>query len=304
MAECWLKHGRFCQECGKPFSRSAPNGVGYALSSGALLTISDKLDSLNSIGGKIKKMGPVFKFLVDGAQSPIVQLSVFILGAVWIGTAAILSARKSGSSFRAVTFGDALLFSPDDNKVDLLRHMDKPSSAQLSCVTVSYNKDSMDCVWPVTFRNQNEIKGMIARLRVDSETKSNIPVCKAAITSLEANSRTLVSGVQLSLLFTPTQSSGSDTKPIRYGQPEYLEVIWIPEAGDAAIMANFPFAFDECKTLNRLSAYSLCVAFSVDNIISRVILDAAYTSGVWMLSIRPHSRSTRNREASPLPLTS
>jgi hypothetical protein len=139
----------------------------------------------------------------------------------------------------------------------------------------------------IEWENQSESKGKIARLRVDSETKSHIPVCKAVVTYLEANSRTLVSGVQLPLLFTPAQSPGANAKPVRHGQSEYLELLWISNSsGNAEIMTNFPFAFTEYKTLHRLSAYSLGIAFSVDERIINTVIDAAYTSDVWMLSIR------------------
>jgi hypothetical protein len=54
-------------------------------------------------------MGPVAKFLVDAAQSPFVQLCIFISGAIWIGVAAVISSRRTGSNFAAVTFDDAII---------------------------------------------------------------------------------------------------------------------------------------------------------------------------------------------------
>ena len=197
--------------------------------------------------------------------------------------------RKQGSSFGAVTFEDAVIFSSEDHDgTELLRDIGKPTSAHFSGITVSHDKDSMDCMLPVTFRweNQSETKGIIARLRVDSETEA---VCKAVLTSLKSNYRTLVSGVQLPLLFTPAQSFGSDTKAVKHGQSEYLELLWIPNSGEAEIMTNFPFAFTEYKKLNRIVSCSLQVAFSVNNIITTLVIDAAYSSGVWMVSIRPPS---------------
>ena len=59
----------------------------------ALFWVSDKWDSLNSLVGKMKNMGPFFKFIGDATQSPLVQLCVFILGVVWIGIAAVIAAR-------------------------------------------------------------------------------------------------------------------------------------------------------------------------------------------------------------------
>jgi hypothetical protein len=268
-------------------------GWGFALIS-ALLFLSDKWDSLNSFYEKLKKMGPVLRFLADAAQSPLVQLVVFIAGVVWIGIAAVISARRTGSSFAAVTFEDAIIV-PSERRdgAELLRDMGKPTTARFSGIKVSYDKGSMDCMWPVTFRweNQSKTKGVIARLCVDSETES-VAVCKAVLTSLKANYRTLVSGVQLPLLFTPAQSPGSDTKAIRRGQSEYLELLWIPNSGESEIMTNFPFAFTEYKTLNRIVTYSLQVAFSVNSIITTLVIDAAYSSAVWMVSIRPPSVSS------------
>src|SRR5258706_14631794 len=77
----------------------------------ALFWISDRWDSLNSLIGKLKKMGPVAKFLVDAAQSPFVQLCIFISGAIWIGVAAVISSRRTGSNSSAGTFYDAILLS-------------------------------------------------------------------------------------------------------------------------------------------------------------------------------------------------
>ena len=74
-----------------------------------ILHFSDKWDSLNSLIGKIKNMGPFFKFIVDAAQSPIVQLCVFVLGVLWIGIAAVISAKRTGRSYHAVTFQDAVI---------------------------------------------------------------------------------------------------------------------------------------------------------------------------------------------------
>jgi hypothetical protein len=144
-------------------------------------------------------------------------------------------------------------------------------------------------MWPVTFRrnDQSEVKGIIARLRVDSETESNISGCKATLTSLEKNGKTVVSGVQLRLLFTPAEDPGSDIKTIKYGQSEYLELLWIPALGEPEIMTNFPFAFSEHKTLDRLSTYSLHMTFAADNTINKtIILDAECKSGAWTLSIK------------------
>jgi hypothetical protein len=210
--------------------------------------------------------------------------SVICLSLWWF-----LSKKTRTGSFAAVTFEDAIIVPTERHDgAELLRDMGKPTAANLSGIKISYDKDSLDCVWPTTFRweNQSEVKGIIARLRVDSETESNISQCKAAITSISASYRTLVSGVQLPLLFTPAQSPGSDTKAIKHGQPEYIELLWISNSGQAEIMTNFPFAFTEYKTLNRISTYSLHVAFSVDDIITNVIVDAAYSSNVWLLSIR------------------
>jgi len=52
-----------------------------------------------------------------------------------------------------------------------------PPLTECGRLKVSYEGDSLDCMWPVTFKSkgsQATWKGMIARLRVDSETKSNI----------------------------------------------------------------------------------------------------------------------------------
>ena len=59
-----------------------------------LLYLSDKWDSLNSIYEKVKKMGPLFTFVVDAARAPLVQLSVFVVGVLWIGLAAFFSAKR------------------------------------------------------------------------------------------------------------------------------------------------------------------------------------------------------------------
>jgi hypothetical protein len=69
---------------------------------------------------------------------------------------------------------------------------------------------------------------------------------------------------------------------------EYLEVLWIPDSGEAEIKTDFPFAFSEQQKLDRLSTYSLHIRFSAENIIPKtIIIDAECTSGAWTLSINP-----------------
>jgi hypothetical protein len=163
-----------------------------------------------------------------------------------------------------------------------------PPLTERGRLKVSFDGDSLDCMWPTIFRTEDGQltgKGVIARLRVDSETESGISECKVALTSLEKNSKPVVSGVKLPLLFTPAQSPGSDKKAIKYGQPEYLELLWIPELDEPEIMTNFPNAFSEYSKLDRQSAYSLHIAFSVDNTITKIIVNAEYRSNAWRLSI-------------------
>lgn len=62
----------------------------------AIFFLSDRWDSLNSFYEKLKKMGAFFKFVVDTAHSPFVQLSVFAAGVIWIGLAAFFSAKAPG----------------------------------------------------------------------------------------------------------------------------------------------------------------------------------------------------------------
>jgi hypothetical protein len=61
----------------------------------ALFYLSDKWDSLNSLFEKLKKMSALSKFVVDAAHSPLVQLSILVLGFVWIGGAALFSVKAS-----------------------------------------------------------------------------------------------------------------------------------------------------------------------------------------------------------------
>jgi hypothetical protein len=145
---------------------------------------------------------------------------------------------------------------------------------------------------PVEFRTEDGKvlldKGVMARLRFETETESDIPGCKAAITSIEKNGQTVVSGVRLPLLFNPAHDPNSDTKTIKYGQPEYLEVIWMSESGETEIKTktNFPYAFTKYQKLDRSATYSLHVAVSTPDITPEpVILRAECKNGAWMLSI-------------------
>jgi len=95
---------------------------------------------------------------------------------------------------------------------------------------------------------------------------------------------------QLGQTLGPSKIGYTDTKIIKYRQPEYLELLWIPNSGEAEIKTDFPFAFTEHKRLDRLSTYSLHVAFSVDNIITEIIVDAEYKRGAWMLSVKRPAR--------------
>ena len=63
----------------------------------AVLYVSDRWDSLNSFYGKLKGMGALSNFLVNAARSPLVQLSVFVAGVIWIGIAAVFSAKAAGN---------------------------------------------------------------------------------------------------------------------------------------------------------------------------------------------------------------
>ncbi|HKP02909.1 MAG TPA: hypothetical protein VJU77_06035 [Chthoniobacterales bacterium] len=55
----------------------------------AIFYLSDKFDSVASIFAKVSKMGPVWKFVVDVMQSPVLQIILFLAGAIWIGYAAL-----------------------------------------------------------------------------------------------------------------------------------------------------------------------------------------------------------------------
>jgi hypothetical protein len=166
---------------------------------------------------------------------------------------------------------------------------------------VSYDGNSQDCMWPVTFKTQDgqvTWKATMARLRLDSETKSGVLECKAAITSLKKNAETVISGVQLPLLFTPADAPGSDTKTIKYGQSEYVELLQISDLGEAEIKTNIPFAFSEHQKLDHLATYSFNIAFSAGNILPKtIVIDAECKSGAWTLSIkRSSARSVSQAE--------
>jgi hypothetical protein len=62
--------------------------------SGAAFFISNRWDEISSFLGKMSRMGTGAKFMVDAIQSPAVQVVLFLIGCLWIGTAAIIASNR------------------------------------------------------------------------------------------------------------------------------------------------------------------------------------------------------------------
>jgi hypothetical protein len=155
---------------------------------------------------------------------------------------------------------------------------------------ISYDAKNPGCIWPVEFRNNEVVieRCKIARLCLESKRKLDIIGCRAVLTSIERDGKHLISGNNFKLHFCPAQEPGSNTKTIRYGTTEHLEVLKInQESGKIDIMADFDFATEQYKRLDEQASYLLRLQFSGDEI-KPVVAELAVDTkvGTWGLSIK------------------
>ena len=153
---------------------------------------------------------------------------------------------------------------------------------------VSYDPNKLGCIWPTEFRYEDgsAARGTIARLYVESKRKLDIIGCRAVLTYLEKSGIPVIPYNNLKFKFCPAHDPQSDVKTIRYGTPEYLEVLWLPDGTQAEIMTEFDFTTEEHKRLDEKETYLFHVAFSAEGIEpSGVTLTAQFKNSRWKLAI-------------------
>jgi len=153
---------------------------------------------------------------------------------------------------------------------------------------ISYDAKKPGCIWPTEFRYQDRsvIRGTIARLCVESKRKLDIIGCRAVLTYLEKSGNPVIPYNNLKFRFCPAHDPDSDVKTIRYGTPEYLEVLWLPGGTlQAEIMADFDFITEKHKRLDENDTYLFHVAFSAEDIRPLcATLTAQFNNGRWELT--------------------
>jgi len=173
----------------------------------ALLYLSDRWDSLKSVYEKLKTMGPAFKLVVDAAQSPFVQLIVFIAGVVWIGAAAIFSARASKNQ-------------KHDGKQD-------QSTIESSLLKIECGPNIEGSVaqawWTI---NREPMPVNFFRIVVNATNESQlVRDCTGFITRIEKDRKTKWGGNNAQVTFAQGEESDALSKTIRYPVAEYLDVL-------------------------------------------------------------------------------
>src|SRR6266700_2564446 len=156
-----------------------------------LLHFSDKWDSLNSLIGKIKNMGSFFKFIVDAAQSPLVQICIFILGILWIGIAAMISAKRTGRSYDAEDarivpaqdFSDPVYDRPFRRTESSLQ----PDLQSRRRLKISCDPGINGCVSQVEW--SSEVKANYSRIKIEADSDESIPNCTGFLTYIEKDGK-------------------------------------------------------------------------------------------------------------------
>ena len=173
----------------------------------ALVYLSDRWDSLTSFYEKLKTMGPVLKFVVDAAQSPLVQLAVFIVGVVWIGVAAILSAKASENRKHDGR--------PDQSPI-------KPSILEIACGP-NVEGSVAQAWWTI---NGEPMPVNFFRVVVNATKESQlVKNCTGFITRIEKDRKTKWGGNNAQVTFAQGEEPDALSKTIRYPVAEYLDVL-------------------------------------------------------------------------------
>lgn len=161
---------------------------------------------------------------------------------------------------------------------------------------VSYSGDDPGCM--VDARYQNGVTSIIARLRVESSSQTNISDCKAVITCIEKDGIKVVDGLNLLVFFSIASASDARSKAVNFGIPEFLDVFEFLQDGSAAISARFPFAYEQWKKLDPLSNYAVTFGLTANNTIPTIaVAYLRHQEGKWEISLTPPS--TAHGEAKP-----
>jgi len=192
-----------------------------------LLHFSDKWDSLNSLIGKIKNMGSFFKFIVDAAQSPLVQICIFILGILWIGIAAMISAKRTGRSYDAEDarivpaqdFSDPVYDRPFRRTESSLQ----PDLQSRRRLKISCDPGINGCVSQVEW--SSEVKANYSRIKIEADSDESIPNCTGFLTYIEKDGKRMWGVDNAQLTFALGQERDTLSKTIRPGVPEFLDVL-------------------------------------------------------------------------------
>lgn len=147
---------------------------------------------------------------------------------------------------------------------------------------VSYYPLSLACM--TEYQYEGGERGIMARLAVEPESVSNEPGGLGVLKSVARNEKLIFSGGNLPLFFASADLPDARNKILKHGEPAYLEIIWIPDGGEAVIRTVLPNApsFQLCSPLDRNSYYELTVSISAEKVPPTLVaFYAFYRDDAW-----------------------
>lgn len=147
---------------------------------------------------------------------------------------------------------------------------------------VSYYPLSLACM--TEYQYESGAHGIMARLAVEPESVANEPGGVGVLKSVARNEKLIFSGGNLPLFFASADLPDARNKILKHGEPAYLEIIWIPEGGEAVIGTVLPNApsFQLCSPLDRNSYYELTVSISAEKVPPTLVaFYAFYRDDAW-----------------------
>jgi hypothetical protein len=257
-----------------------------------LFWISDRWDSIISVLDKLKNMGPVLKFLADGAQSPLVQLVVFVAGVIWIVLAASSAAKSSESKknnglrepVRPVGESDwhrlagkieeSAALAANLSEAQLHRFETRCSSDVDGCVVMANWTESSGKILPVKF----------FRVEVSTEGKSAIKNCTGFLRRIEKDGQMKWGGDNAKLTFALGEDADALAKTVRHQVPEFLDILVVTTSNyicPATKGRAWPYSPRIDRIFSEIGDYILTVAITGDDVPTKTILLKFSWTGNW-----------------------
>lgn len=146
----------------------------------------------------------------------------------------------------------------------------------------SYFPESSGCMMPYQYNSGEE--GIMVRLAVEPETVSNESGGVGVLKSLARDYKMIFFGANLPLFFASADQPDARSKILKHGEPAYLELVWLPNGGEAVIKAPMPNApaFQSSNPLDPNSHYELTVSISAERVPPTLIaFYAFYRDDAW-----------------------